>query len=185
MAEIRYNENGSITISVNGKEETFEQVSKLVNYLRENNLEISLEEIKTIDRQLFEDFDLREYFCSLNKSIEMLSAEADMTPATTNKILDKQNVQMKLLLKLLERMNLSLLLQNKDNKEIKLSSFTQWGEFLKRERIKKGLSQKSLSQKLNLTPNTIKYTETKLIPSLQTFRKICNELEIKIYIQSK
>lgn len=184
MAEIKYNENGSVTLSVNGKEETFEQVSKLVNFLRDNNLEISLEEIKTIDRQLFEDFDLREYLLSINKTPAIVAAETNITLSTIEKILDKEDVNMNQFREVIQCLDLEMFLK-KDEEEIKFTPHHKWGDFLTKTRRKARLSHRDIAKQIGCSDTLAGSLEKKRLPRLQTFCKILNTLEIELYIQSK
>jgi hypothetical protein len=184
MAEIRYNENGSVTLSFNGKQETFEQVSKLVNYLRDNNLEISLNETKTIDRQLFEDFDLREYLVSINKIPTVVAAETNITLPTIEKILNKEDVNMLQFREVIQYLNLEMFFV-KDGEAIKFTPHHKWGEFLTRTRRKKKLSLKDIANQVGCTSVVVGSLEMKRLPRLQTFCKILDVLDIELYIQSK
>ncbi len=184
MAEIRYNENGGVTLSVNGKEETFEQVSKLVNFLRENNLEISLNEIESIDRQLFKDFDLREYLLSINKTPAIVAAETNTTVSTIEKIIDKEDVNMNQFREVIQCLNLELLLV-KDGEEIKFTSHHKWEDFLTKTRRKAGLSHRDIAKQVGCTSPVVGSLEMKRLPRFQTFCKILDTIGIKLYIQSK
>lgn len=184
MAEIRYNENGSITISVNGKEETFEQVYLLVNFLRDNNLEISLNEIKTIDRQLFKDFDLREYLLSINKTPAVVAAETNITLSSIDKILDKKDVNMPLFRDVIQYLNLEMVFI-KDGEAIKFTPHHKWGDFLTKTRRKAGLSCRDIAKQVGCTNPVVGSLEMKRLPRLQTFCKILDVLDIELYIQSK
>lgn len=186
MAEIRYNENGSVTLSVNGKEETFEQVCLLVNFLRDNNLEISLNEIKTIDRQLFKDFDLREYLLSINKTPAVVAAETNITLSSIDKILDKKDVNMPTLRVVIDYLNLDLLLVNKVGEEIKFTPYHKWGEFIKKERRKANILKQEIAKNAGCTPAVIGYFENKkTLPRPNVLCKILDTLGIQLYIQSK
>lgn len=184
MAEIRYNENGSITLSVNGKEETFEQVCLLVNFLRENNLEISLEEIKTLDTVLFKHFDLREYLFSINKTPAILAAETDITLSTIEKILNKDDVNMSIFKDIVQHLNLEMFLV-KDGEAIKFTPHHKWGDFLTKIRRKAGLSHRDVAKQVGCTNVVVGSLEMKRLPRLQTFCKILDTLGVELYIQSK
>jgi DNA-binding phage protein len=184
MAEIRYNENGSVTISVNGKQETFEQISKLVNYLRDNNLEISLNEIKTIDRQLFKHFDLREYLVSINKIPTVVAAETNITLPTIEKILNKEDVNMLQFREVIQYLNLEMFLV-KDGEAIKFTPHHKWGDFLTKIRRKAGLSHRDIAEQVGCSSPVVGSLEMKRLPRLQTFCKILDTLDIELYIQSK
>lgn len=184
MAEIRYNENGSITLSVNGKEETFEQVSKLVNFLRENNLEISLNEVKTLDIQLFKYFDLREYLLSINKTPSVVAAETNITLSSIEKILNKEDVNMPQFRDVIQYLNLEMFLV-KDGEAIKFTSHHKWGDFLTKTRRKAGLSHRDIAKQVGCTSPVVGSLEMKRLPRLQTFCKILDVLDIELYIQSK
>ncbi|MBO7276841.1 MAG: helix-turn-helix transcriptional regulator [Bacteroidales bacterium] len=184
MAEIRYNENGSITLSVNGKEETFEQVNKLVNFLRDNNLEISVNEIKTIDRQLFKDFDLRGYLDSINKTPAVIAAETNITLSSIEKILNKEDVNMPQFRDVIQYLNCEMFLV-KDGEEIKFTSHHKWGDFLTKTRRKAGLSHRDIAKQVGCTSPVVGSLEMKRLPRLQTFCKILDTIGIKLYIQSK
>lgn len=186
MAEIRYNENGSVTLSFNGKEETFEQVSILVNFLRENNLEISLNEIKTIERQLFEDFDFKEYLDSINKTPSVVAAETNITLSTIEKIINKEDVNPTILRAVVDYLNLDLLLVNKVGEEIRFTPHHKWTEFIKKERRKANILKQDVAKKAGCTPAVISYFENKkTLPRPNVLCKILDTIGIKLYIQSK